>query len=298
MEAVMIGPSEQRAFYSENGYLIAEDLLTDAEVRALTGELTHLIRGAGRDVIGAVSDPGVSDQEVIERTLAVHHPHKLSPLVLDTVKHSRVVEVLERLIGPDLKAMQSMLFVKKAGKPGQAWHQDEFFIATRDRSLCGVWIALDDATIENGCLWVHPGSHKTGVLYRMEPHADDRFDTADEAVEFPYEREGGIPVELTAGSAVFFNGYTLHRSLPNRSQGRFRRALVTHYMSAHSLLPWSQGAPLAPVDVRDIVMVAGEDPYAWKGIKPASLPYVRPENKVDAAAVYSQLQAERTRLQD
>lgn len=48
--------------------------------------------------------------------------------------------------------MQTMLFVKPPGFPGQAWHQDENFIPTRDRSLCGGWIALDDATIENGCL--------------------------------------------------------------------------------------------------------------------------------------------------
>ena len=53
-----------------------------------------------------------------------------------------------------------MLFIKSEGKPGQAWHQDEFFIPTRDRSLTAVWIALDDATVENGCLWVLPGSHR------------------------------------------------------------------------------------------------------------------------------------------
>ena len=57
----------------------------------------------------------------------------------------------------EIKSMQSMLFIKPAGKPGQAWHQDEYYIPTRDASLTGVWIALDDATIENGCLWVRPG---------------------------------------------------------------------------------------------------------------------------------------------
>jgi ectoine hydroxylase-related dioxygenase (phytanoyl-CoA dioxygenase family) len=57
-----------------------------------------------------------------------------------------------------------MLFIKSEGKPGQAWHQDELFIPTRDRSLAAAWIALDDATVENGCLWVLPGSHARGVL--------------------------------------------------------------------------------------------------------------------------------------
>jgi hypothetical protein len=51
--------------------------------------------------------------------------------------------------------------LENAGKPGQAWHQDETFIPTPDASLCGVWIALDDATVDNGCLWVQPGSHRS-----------------------------------------------------------------------------------------------------------------------------------------
>ena len=53
----------------------------------------------------------------------------------------RLVDVLTQLIGPDIKAMQSMLFIKAEGKPGQAWHQDEYFIPTRDRSLTAAWIA-------------------------------------------------------------------------------------------------------------------------------------------------------------
>ena len=76
-----------------------------------------------------------------------------------------MVVALTRVIGPDVKAMQSMLFIKAEGKPGQAWHQDEYFIPTRDRSLTAAWIALDDATTENGCLWVLPGSHRRGVIY-------------------------------------------------------------------------------------------------------------------------------------
>jgi ectoine hydroxylase-related dioxygenase (phytanoyl-CoA dioxygenase family) len=48
-------------------------------------------------------------------------------------------------------------------------HQDEYYIPTRDRSLCASWIALDDATIDNGCLWVIPGSHRQGVIWPMKP---------------------------------------------------------------------------------------------------------------------------------
>jgi phytanoyl-CoA hydroxylase len=129
--------------------------------------------------------------------------------------------------------MQSMLFIKSEGKPGQAW-QDETHIPTRDRSLTAVWIALDNATVENGCLWVIPGSHRAGVLYPDRAQHDPRFDCTREAYGFRYRERDAIPVELSAGAALVFDGYLLHRSLPNTGRHGLRRALVNHYMSARN----------------------------------------------------------------
>jgi len=116
-----------------------------------------------------------------------------------TLAHPVVVAALTRVIGPDVKAMQSMLFTKGEGKPGQAWHQDEFFIPTRDRSLAAAWIALDDATTENGCLWVLPGSHRPGVIYPDRDQEDPRFDCTVEAYDFPYQDTDAVPVQVAAG---------------------------------------------------------------------------------------------------
>ena len=68
---------------------------------------------------------------VVRRCLCIYFPHKLSDLMRGTLAHPVVVDALTRLVGPNLKAMQSMLFIKSEGKPGQAWHQDELFIPTR-----------------------------------------------------------------------------------------------------------------------------------------------------------------------
>ena len=160
-----------------------------------------------------------------------------------------------------------MLFVKPPSFQGQAWHQDEIYIPTRDRSLIGAWIAMDDATIENGCLWVIPGSHRQGYLYPQRQTQDlDEFDGAGESHGFDDSVE--VPVQVKAGAVVFFNGYLLHRSRKNRSN-IYRRVLVNHYCNAWSLLPWSlrQGKSVANADRRNIVPVAGTDPYAWKGIE-------------------------------
>jgi ectoine hydroxylase-related dioxygenase (phytanoyl-CoA dioxygenase family) len=281
------------AAYARDGYVACAGLLTPVEIEELRRETAAIVRGERGEIVGAQSGDGRGDDELMSDVIAIHFPHKISPLMRAAMAHPKVVEVLRAIIGPDIKAMQTMLFVKRAGMPGQAWHQDEFYIPTRDRSLCGAWIALDDATIENGCLWMHPGSQAPGVLYPMQTHGDDRFDSAQEVFDHPHEREGGQPVELKAGSVAFFNGYVLHRSLPNRARSGFRRALVTHYMSARSLLPWSMGAPRAKADVRDIVMIAGEDPYAWRGLEDITTPYVRPENAERAEAIYGELRARR-----
>jgi ectoine hydroxylase-related dioxygenase (phytanoyl-CoA dioxygenase family) len=275
--------------YDRDGYVAVEGLLTMDEVEALRAETIAIARGARGAVAGARPDDARSDLAVISDILAIHMPHKISPLMRATMAHPKLVPILTALISANLKAMQTMLFVKRSGKPGQAWHQDEHFIPTRDRSLCGAWIALDDATIENGCLWMHPGSHARGVLYPTQPHGDDRFDSAEEVFGHGYDREGGAPIELKAGGVAFFNGYVLHRSLANRAKTGFRRALVTHYMSAESLLPWTMGAATARADVRDIVMIAGEDPYAWRGLETITRPYVRGETPEAARAISAEM---------
>ncbi|MEK7414520.1 MAG: phytanoyl-CoA dioxygenase family protein, partial [Planctomycetota bacterium] len=213
----------------------------------------------------------------------VHHPHYLSSVIRSFTDHPKIAAALSRIVGAHLphwdgavKCMQSMLFVKPPGKPGQAWHQDEMYIPTRDRSLCGAWIAIDDATIENGCLWIIPGSHRTGYMFPNKPPEDlDEYDGSGQC--FGFDDSQAIPVEVKAGSVVFFNGYTLHKSLKNRST-IYRRALVNHYMNSWSLLPWQletairngTGDAVARSDNRCVVSVSGTDPYAWKGYSPGN----------------------------
>lgn len=269
--------------YRQQGYVVVEGALSAADVARLNDEATDICRGRRGEVRGVTAaTPGRSDAEVIAEYLCIHFPHKISDVLHDALAHPALVACLTRLIGPNIKCMQSMLFIKAAGKPGQAWHQDEFFIPTRDRSLLGAWIALDDATVENGCLWVLPGSQRRGIIWPQHAQDDQRFDCTGEAGGFPYTDDDAVPVEMSAGSVVFFNGYLLHRSLPNRTASGFRRALVNHYMSAESLLPWTNFEPgqrIATADYRDVVVVAGSDPYEWKGVDDYRGAHVRPSGE-------------------
>jgi phytanoyl-CoA hydroxylase len=266
--------------YRGDGYQIVLDALDRRLLTAVRAEATAICRGERGAIEGVTPAAAAADDATeLRRYLCIHFPHKLSALVREVARLPAIVERLTGVVGPNVKLVQSMLFIKSENMPGQDWHQDESHIPTRDRSLTAVWIALDDATVDNGCLWVIPGSHRRGVLYPVAQTTDGRFDGTKRAVRFPHREEDAVPVELPAGAALVFDGHLLHRSLPNRSRGRLRRALVTHYMSAESLLPWfppTGDDTMATVDHRDVLLVAGEDPYATKGTTDVMLPYVRP----------------------
>ena len=262
--------------YEKQGFLVVKGLVSPNEVEEIRQDATRLCRGEYTSENLKPAPANMSDEEAISRYLCIHQPHHISDFMKSAVAHPGVASVLSQLIAPNVKCMQSMLFIKPPKFPGQAWHQDEVYIPTRDRSLTGAWIALDDATVENGCLWALPGSHRTGYLYSQREHEHPlEFDGAHES--YGFDDSGEVPVECAAGDVVFFNGYLLHRSRNNRSS-RFRRVLVNHYMNAYSLLPWhspGEGGRMALADYRGIMMVAGEDPYEWKGTEAPGDAHVR-----------------------
>ena len=258
--------------FVNDGFLAIPDMVGAAEVEELRRDTVRIARGEYPcDTIQPASE-GLSDDDVLRTILCIHQPHYISAIMERYARHPLVCGALSQITAAHLpfwdgsvKCMQTMLFVKPPDFQGQAWHQDEIYIPTRDRSLIGAWIALDDANIENGCLWVLPGSHRTGYLYPQRKHGNaDEFDFAPESYGFDESAE--MPVEVKTGTVVFFNGYLLHRSRRNRSSV-YRRVLVSHYCNAWSLLPWSlkEGETVATADRRCILPVSGTDPYAWKG---------------------------------
>lgn len=142
--------------------------------------------------------------------------------------HPKINSILESLIGKDPILFQDMALIKPpfigSEKP---WHQDNaYFSVTPLDAVIGVWIALDDATKENGCMHVIPGGHEMGPLCHHHT-----FDCEIKPGRVPYEKV--VPVEIPAGGAMFFYGLLPHQTPPNSSPDR-RRALQFHYRSATS----------------------------------------------------------------
>jgi ectoine hydroxylase-related dioxygenase (phytanoyl-CoA dioxygenase family) len=228
IEVPNIASAKQVKSFVDDGYLAVPDLISPAELEELKADTAKIARGGYPcDSLKPVP-AGLTDEQVLRRILCIHQPHFVSPVMLKYVKHPKVCGVVSQIAAAHLphwdgsvKCMQSMLFVKPPDFQGQAWHQDEIYIPTRDRSLLGAWIALDDATIANGCLYVIPGSHRHGYLFEQREHNNpDEFDFAGES--FGFDESKQVPVEVKAGTVVFFNGYLLHRSF--KTAARFTAA--------------------------------------------------------------------------
>ena len=186
---------------------------------------------------------------MIHRHHAVAEKHFLYPPVID---------VLEALIGPDVLALQTMMFLNPPGMGGQGWHQDAYYIPSLPDTLIGAWMALDRADEENGCLWVIPGSHAEPIYptpdRRPVLHTEESFDDLEDVENVSILDDSintlsrvvrkypdPIPVVCEPGDVIFFHSHLLHRSYRNRTEDRFRRAFVSHYCNARSWVPWNHG---------------------------------------------------------
>jgi chlorinating enzyme len=254
---------EEYVRFRSEGFLIVRGLVAPDEVRQLLDHVDDLL--AGRvDVEGAPAfgDDNVTAEARLERLLRIHMLHRRLEIHERFMLHPRVLDVVEALVGPDVLALQTMLFVKRPGSGGQGYHQDSFHIITQPDTLIGAWVALDRADEENGCVRVTAGSQVEPVYPDADEdagHGGDRqladipsisgSDDPDErrnelaaiAAKYP-GRE--VPAVLDPGDVVFFGGRTLHRSHANASATRSRRAFVTHYCNARSYVPWDD-EPLA-----------------------------------------------------
>ena len=114
-------------------------------------------------------------------------------------------------------------------------HQDATFLFTEPLRMVGLWFALEDATIENGCLWAIPGGHKLGLKSRFvrAEAGGTRFDVLDRTA---WPEEKAVPLEVEKGTVIVLNGLLPHLSRENRS-AKSRHAYTLHVIDASSDYP-------------------------------------------------------------
>jgi phytanoyl-CoA hydroxylase len=194
-EGYRVSVDEYKTF-RQQGFLVVRGLLGSDEVEELREHTELLMQGRLPEQVGTMSerdtgsDSGttgqaleappehLSPEEKAQYFLRVHMLHRKLELHERYLLHPGVLDVLEALIGPDVLALQTMLFLKPPGKPGQGWHQDSYYIPTHPDTLCGAWFAIDDADELNGAMWMAAGSQHEPVYPPKEGygHGDERLE--------------------------------------------------------------------------------------------------------------------------
>jgi phytanoyl-CoA hydroxylase len=225
--------------YEEHGWLAIEGVYSAGEVEVAKTALADFIHGRitptdGRTHVQeepalTLADGSLAPETEDERELRVrkvfdftHHDPRLAALTMQP----RLRAMLDRLLGPGSRLIQDMALLKppRVGSE-KPWHQDTaYFDWLPLGGIAGCWIALDPATVENGCMQVIPGTHREGPVAHFH-HRDCQI--ADERVRVPE----AIAIPLAPGGVLFFSGLIHHGTPPNYSADR-RRALQFHYAAA------------------------------------------------------------------
>ena len=219
--------------YRQDGFLVVEDLLTPAETAELKEAVLSTAAGYGnRRIIN--SDLEMNDKEdhyssVFRQRLNLW---KVNPTVKRYMMGTEMGRLVERLTGVRQRVWHDQMLEKRAWGNPTAWHLDNPYWSFSSFDAISVWIALEDATLANGCMWYLPGSHR---LARHDRNVGIGQDLGGLFKVYPDMLANAQPVAapLRAGSCGFHNGMTAHGAGANMTAGN-RTAMTCGYMPAGS----------------------------------------------------------------
>ncbi len=241
-------PHQQRAFFEQQGYLIVADLLNSREVAECQREIQRLHQLAAdlearQDPLSRhfQREPFSRDQNRDGRPVLrkIENTRALSPCFAQLAAHPRLVAIVQALLGDDLLLFRSTLMLKPAFHgSAHALHQDSAYWPMEPPALVTASIAVDNATADNGCIKIIPGSHHWG-LQEWGHIAQQQGAPLTNRKDF--DSSGQIDVPLAAGSAVLFHSLMVHGSGPNQSDCSRNTALYAYFSPHVRYVPGANG---------------------------------------------------------
>ncbi len=228
-------PQEIEKFRNDGYLKINEQVIDDAHLAVLREHYDALFEqkrdtiGEGLRNLAVVGESEVDeDADRAEEMLQIMEMWRFDEEYRKLLYHEPLLDIAESLIGSDIQLFHDQALYKPAFHGGEVhWHQDNAYWQCDPPNLMSIWIALDDADEENGCMNVIPGSYIEGLAAHGRAKSEKGNLPALLQVDADVDR--AVPVPVEAGSAMGHHCMTLHQTNPNRSS-RDRRAMVIHYM--------------------------------------------------------------------
>jgi len=229
--------AEQAARFDEDGFVVLENLVDAETLAEVTNELDRF-EASVDTFLRSQDDERFSIAEAGAITFTTHVVAH-SDIVRRFATAPVMLDICSDLLGPDVDMYWDQAVYKKPEKPRRfPWHQDNGYTFVEPQQYLTIWVALTDATTENGCPWVAPGVHKRGTLEHdyIDPLGYECFD----------EPPAKIAAPVQAGGAVVFSSLTPHLTGPNTTD-TVRKAYILQYAHAGSMILQGDPAKGPPV---------------------------------------------------
>ena len=202
--------------YEKDGFVVPLDVLNTQEARALRTELETI-------------EAEVADDPELAK-LVNSYPDRLIPSFDAIIRHPKIIEAVNAVLGPDLMVWSGALFIKPAkSNKIVSWHQDLTYWGLDDAEEVTVWVALSKADLNAGCMKFVPGSHKQRIVPHNDTKAADNMLSRGQEVAVDVDEDDAVVAALDAGQASLHHGHLFHSSGPNFSDDR-RIGMAVRYI--------------------------------------------------------------------
>ena len=224
--------------FQREGYLKIRQRVIEADQLAVLREHYDALFAQKRGTVGeglrniAVVGESESDKNAdhSDEMLQIMEMWRFDEEFRKLLYYESLLDIAESLIGPNIQLFHDQALYKPAHHGGEVpWHQDNGYWRCQPPNLVSIWMALDDADTENGCMNVIPGGHLEGAANHARTESERGKHPALLTAEVDAMR--AVPVPIKAGYAMVHHCLMPHQTHPNRSR-RERRAMVIHYMPA------------------------------------------------------------------
>jgi len=220
---------DQIDYYQENGFVVIHDFLTPDELEEWRTAVDQAVAERGQSRILDRPDADITDEDdyyynvFVQRVNLWQSNDKVRKLMLD----SRLGQMAATLAGVEgVRIWHDQALIKQAWANPTGWHLDNPYWSFHSPDAITIWVALDDVTVHNGCLYFIPGSHKITTFDNVGIGEN----IADLFKVYPQlAKTEAIAAPMQAGSCSFHNGLTAHGANPNMTPGT-RRAMTCAYM--------------------------------------------------------------------